>query len=143
LFLRGERRIISKNKNLLIIAVLTVTASLAIGILQEAANAQNQSSSSNTGAVSSRNLTGSVQVFPKLSQIIQSKASVSLSTAATTAEKSVGPNSHAISARVAVVNGYLVYTVRVVDTNNNIHRVIVDAGNGKVLSTLQFPFRMY
>ena len=93
--------------------------------------------------MSSRNLTGSVQIFPRLSQIIQSKASVSLSTAATTAEKSVGPNSHAISARVAVVNGYLVYTVRVVDTNNNIHRVIVDAGNGKVLSTTQFPFRMY
>ncbi len=55
----------------------------------------------------------------------------------------VGPNSHAISAHVAVVNGYLVYTVRVVDTNNNIHRVIVDAGNGKVLSTIQFPFMMY
>ena len=115
---------ITKSKNLLIIAVLSVTASLMIGILQEAANAQNQSSTSNTGAVSSRNLTGSVQIFPKLSQIIQSKASVSLSTAATTAEKSVGPNSHAISARVALVNGYLVYTVRVVDTNNNIHRVI-------------------
>src|SRR5215469_3126942 len=131
------------TKNLLIIAVLSVTASLMIGIMQEAANAQNQSNTSNTGAVSSRNLTGSVQIFPRLSQIIQSKASVSLSTAATTAEKSVGPNSHAISARVAVVNGYLVYTVRVVDTNNNIHRVIVDAGNGKVLSTIQFPFRMY
>ena len=89
---------------MLIIAVLGVTASITIGILQEA-SAQNQSSTSNTGAVSLRNLTGSVQVFPKLSQIIQSKASVSLSAAATTAEKSVGPNSHAISAHLAVVNG--------------------------------------
>jgi len=42
---------ISKNKNLLIITLLTVTASLTIGILREAVNAQNQSSSSNTGAV--------------------------------------------------------------------------------------------
>jgi len=134
---------ITKNKNLLMIAVLSITASLMIGILQEAANAQNQSNTSNTGALSSRNLTGSVQIFPRLSKIIQSKASVSLSTAAATAEKSVGPNSHAISARVAVVNGYLVYTIRVVDTNNNIHRVIVDAGNGKVLSTTQIPFRTY
>ena len=129
----------TKNKNLLIIAVLAVTASITIGILQEA-SAQNQSS---TNAVFLRNLTGSVQVFPRLSQIIQSKASVSLSAAATTAEKSVGQNSHAISAHVAVVNGYLVYTIRVVDTNNNIHRVIVDAGNGKVLSTIQFPLGMY
>jgi len=81
----------TKNKNLLIIAVLAVTASITIGILQEA-SAQNQSS---TNAVFLRNLTGSVQVFPKLSQIIQSKASVSLSAAATTAETSVGQNSHA------------------------------------------------
>jgi len=129
----------TKNKNLLIIAVLAVTASITIGILQEA-SAQNQS---RTNAVFLRNLTGSVQVFPRLSQIIQSKASVSLSAAATSAEKCVGQNSHAISAHVVVVNGYLVYTIRVVDTNNNIHRVIVDAGNGKVLSTIQFPLGMY
>jgi hypothetical protein len=30
--------------------------------------------------------------------------------------------------------------VRIVDSNNNIHRVIVDAGNGKVLSSQQVPF---
>ena len=38
------------------------------------------------------------------------------------------------------MNGFLVYTAHVVDANNNIHRVIVDAGNGKVLSTIQLPF---
>ena len=117
------------------IAALTVTASLITGILQEA-SAQTQSS---TGAFTLRNLTGSVQIFPSKSQIIQTKASVSLSAAATTAEKSVGPNSHATSAHISIVNGYLVYRVHVIDTNNNIHRVIVDAGNGKVLSTIQFP----
>ena len=120
---------------MLIIVVLIVTASLITGILQEA-SAQTQSS---TGAFTLRNLTGSVQIFPSKSQIIQTKASVSLSTAATTAEKSVGPNSHATSAHISIVNGYLVYRVHVIDTNNNIHRVIVDAGNGKVLSTIQFP----
>ena len=120
---------------MLIVAVLTVTASLITGILQEA-SAQTQSS---TGAFTLRNLTGSVQIFPSKSQIIQTKASVSLSAAATTAEKSVGPNSHATSAHISIVNGYLVYRVHVIDTNNNIHRVIVDAGNGKVLSTIQFP----
>jgi uncharacterized membrane protein YkoI len=130
-----EKEIITKNKNLLIIAVLVLTASSMIGILQ-VASAQSQSS---TGAITLRNLTGSVQIFPSKSQIIQTKASVSLSAAATTAEKSVGPNSHATSAHIAIVNGYLVYRVHVIDTNNNIHRVIVDAGNGKVLSTIQFP----
>ena len=130
-----KKEIITKNKNLLIIVVLIVTASLITGILREA-SAQTQSS---TGAFTLRNLTGSVQIFPSKSQIIQTKASVSLSTAATTAEKSVGPNSHATSAHISIVNGYLVYRVHVIDTNNNIHRVIVDAGNGKVLSTIQFP----
>jgi len=63
-----------------------------------------------------------------------------LSAAATSAEKAVGPNSHVISAHLGVVNGFLVYSAHVADTSNNIHRVIVDAGNGKVLSTIQLPF---
>jgi hypothetical protein len=54
-----KKEIITKNKNLLIIAVLTITASLITGILQEA-NAQTQSS---TGAFTLRNLTGSENYF--------------------------------------------------------------------------------
>ncbi|HET7149281.1 MAG TPA: hypothetical protein VFI73_12365 [Candidatus Nitrosopolaris sp.] len=136
---------ITKKRNLLIIAVLAVTASITSGILsvtyiQQAASAQNQNSTSNAGAIPLKNLTGSVQLFPKLSQTIQSKANVSLSAAASIAEKAVGPNSHVISAHLGVVNGFLVYSARVVDSSNNIHRVIVDAGNGKVLSTIQLPF---
>ncbi|MGC1929451.1 MAG: PepSY domain-containing protein [Candidatus Nitrosopolaris sp.] len=134
---------IIKNTKLLIIAVLSVTTSLTSAImvstyLQQVASAQNSTNS--TGAVTLSNLTGSVQVFPSLSQTIQSKANVSLSTAATNAEKSVGSSSHAISAHVGIVNGYLIYSVRIVDSNNNVHRVIVDAGNGKVLSSQQVPF---
>jgi uncharacterized membrane protein YkoI len=140
--------ITAKKRNLIIVAVLAVSASVSTGIfvstyIQQAASAQNQNSSNNTGsagAVPLRNLTGSVQIFPKLSQIIQSKANVSLIAAAGDAEKAVGLNSHATSAHIKIVNGYLVYSVRVVDTNNNIHKVIVDAGNGKVLSSQQVPF---
>jgi uncharacterized membrane protein YkoI len=136
---------ITRNKNSLMIAVLAVTASITTGILvstymQQAASAQNQSSTSNAGAAPLKNLTGSVQVFPRLSQTIQSKANVSLSAAATSAAKTVGPNSHVISAHLGIVNGFLVYTAHVVDAGNNIHRVIVDAGNGKVLSSIQLPF---
>jgi hypothetical protein len=72
--------------------------------------------------------------------MIQSKANVSLSTAATGAQSAVGANSHVISTHLGLVNGFLVYIAHVVDANNNIHRVIVDAGNGKVLSTTQLPF---
>jgi uncharacterized membrane protein YkoI len=138
--------ITTKNRNLLIIAAIAVTTSIIAGTLvstyiQQGASAQNQTNSSNAGAGGPlRNLTGSVQVFPRLSQIIQSKANISLSEAATGAEKAVGANSHVISAHLGIVNGFLVYVAHVVDANNNIHRVIIDAGNGKILSATQLPF---
>ena len=53
--------------------------------------------------------------------------------AAAVAEKAVGINSHATSANLGEERGYLVYTVRIVDGNSNTHKVIVDAGNGRVL----------
>ena len=134
---------ITRNTKLLIIAVLSVTASVTGAILtttymQQVAIAQNRTGS--TGTASLSNPTGSVQVFPGLSQTIQSKAKISLSTAVTIAEKSVGPSSHAVSVHIGVKNGYLVYSVRIVDSNNNLHWIIVDAGNGKVLLSRQLPF---
>jgi uncharacterized membrane protein YkoI len=106
--------------------------------MEQVAIAQNRTGSTSAG-VSLNNLTGSVQVFPGLSQTIQSKAKISLSTAATIAEKSVSPSSHAVSAHVGIKNGYLVYSVRIVDSNNNLHWIIADAGNGKVLLSQQLP----
>jgi uncharacterized membrane protein YkoI len=135
---------ITRNTKLLIITILSITASVTGAILatiymQQVAIAQNRTGSTGAG-VSLNNLTGSVQVFPGLSQTIQSKAKISLSTAATFAEKSVSPSSHAVSAHVGIKNGYLVYSVRIVDSNNNLHWIIVDAGNGKVLLSQQLPF---
>ncbi len=51
-----------------------------------------------------------------------------------TAEKTIGNSSHAVEAHFGMANGYLVYTVWVIDGSYNFHKVIVDAGNGKVLS---------
>jgi hypothetical protein len=52
-----------------------------------------------------QNLTGSLKVFPRLSQIIQSKANISVSTAVTAAEKAVGSGADAVSAY-----GYVEFT---------------------------------
>jgi hypothetical protein len=50
----------------------------------------------------------------------------------------VGTNSSAVAAFIHPESGFLVYNVFVMDgNNNNIHKVIVDAGNGKVLSNQQ------
>ncbi|MGB7953271.1 MAG: hypothetical protein WCF23_04760 [Candidatus Nitrosopolaris sp.] len=62
---------------------------------------------------------------------------VSLANASITAEKPVGANTHAAAVRIGVVHGFLVYMALVVDSSNNFHGVLVDAGNGKVLASTQ------
>jgi uncharacterized membrane protein YkoI len=81
------------------------------------------------------NITGSVPLLPTMMQALKSRVHTSLNDATTTALKSVAGNSSAVAAFIHPENGFLVYNVIVLDANNNIHRVIVDAGNGKVLSS--------
>jgi hypothetical protein len=70
-------------------------------------------------------------------QAIGSKVNVSLSDAATTAEGSIGNNSHAVAAHIDEQNGYLVYNVMVIDPSMNLSKVIVDPGNGQVMLSEQ------
>ena len=81
------------------------------------------------------NITGSVPLLPTMMQALKSRVHTSLNDATTTALKSVGGNSSAVAGFIHPENGFLVYNVIVLDANNNIHRVVVDAGNGKVLSS--------
>jgi uncharacterized membrane protein YkoI len=81
------------------------------------------------------NITGSVSLAPLIAKAIASRVNVSLVNAATIAEKAVGTNTHAVSVRLAVVHGFLVYRALVVDSNYGFHTVLVDAGTGKVLSS--------
>jgi uncharacterized membrane protein YkoI len=81
------------------------------------------------------NITGSVPLLPTMMQALKSRVHTSLNDATTTALKSVGGNSSAVAAFIRPENGFLVYNVIVLDASNSIHRVIVDAGNGKVLSS--------
>ena len=133
---------------LMVTAILAVPILLLSGItnvstyLSDALvinNSQSPSTSASTlstnTAYSSPNWVGSIQVSNALSQLIQSKVHTTLGNAAAGAEKAVGINSHATSANLGEERGYLVYTVRIMDGNNNSHKVIVDAGNGRVLFT--------
>ena len=83
------------------------------------------------------NITGSVPLGPTIAKAIASKVNVTLANASITAEKAVGANAHAAAVRIGVVHGFLVYMALVVDSNNNFHGVLVDAGNGKVLASTQ------
>jgi uncharacterized membrane protein YkoI len=76
----------------------------------------------------------SIKLSTVIGNALSSQIKVGLNQAAVIAEKAVGNNSHAVAAHFGVENGYLVYTVWVIDGTYNFHRVVVDAGDGKVLA---------
>jgi uncharacterized membrane protein YkoI len=84
-----------------------------------------------------QNITSSINLMNIIGQAIGSNVNVSLSDAATTAEGSVGNDSHAVAAHIDEQNGYLVYNVMVIDPSMNFSKVIVDPGNGQVLFSKQ------
>ena len=61
--------------------------------------------------MSGGNITGSVDLISVISEAIGSKVNVSLSDAATSAETSVGNESHAVSAELGENSGFLVYNM--------------------------------
>ena len=83
------------------------------------------------------NVTSSINLRNIISNALGSQIKVSLSNATTIAENSIGNNSHAVAAHIGDENGYLVYTIFVLDPNMNFNTVIVDPGNGQVLSSKQ------
>jgi hypothetical protein len=111
-------------------------------------NTQQQSSYSMgmRSGLQNQNWTGSISLFSPILDMFKSKIHTTLNSAITSAIGAVGTTggaagSNASAAAVAAFihpeNGFLVYNVFVLDPNNNIHRVIVDPGNGKVLSNQQ------
>jgi uncharacterized membrane protein YkoI len=133
-----------------IFAVL-LTAVWALGDVMTKQNADAQMMSTNnprmatttsnmTSSMSvkpSQNITSSINLMNIIGQAIGSKVNVSLSDAVTTAEASVGNGSHAVAAHIDDKNGYLIYNVMVIDPSMNFSKVIVDPGNGQVLSSKQ------
>jgi uncharacterized membrane protein YkoI len=80
-------------------------------------------------------LNGSVNVREQANRLIQDNIQVPFATALETAQTEVG-NGTAISGRLGVVQGYLVYIFKVANFDAQTSRiVIVDVGNGAVLYT--------
>lgn len=76
-------------------------------------------------------IVGSVQVGQGVAQYLD-RATVSLQDAVAAAQQATGLNTSATSVELEVENGYLVWEVAIGD-----QEVIVDAGNGEVLQTMQ------
>jgi hypothetical protein len=131
-----------------VFGTLLLTVVWALGDFMTKQNADAQTSGTNatdTGNMTAAdtmmkpglNITSSINLMNIIHQTIGSKVNVSLSDAATTAEGSVGNNSHAVAAHIDDKNGYLVYNVMVIDPSMNLSKVIVDPGNGEVLLSEQ------
>jgi hypothetical protein len=140
----------SKKRNLFVLATITILI-VSIGVstsdivLIQWVRAQSKTNVTNSTIEINKpnmtiggygpNITGSLSLRNMISKTIESQVNVSLVNATTIAEKTVGANAHAISARIGAVYGFVVYIALVVDSNHILHSVLVDAGNGKVLNS--------
>jgi hypothetical protein len=89
---------------------------------------------------SSQNITGSIILMPTMFNYAASQIKVNLSDAIASAQKQLGEKSRIVAANLGIENGYLTYTVYAIDPDMNVHRLIIDLGNGKVLFTQQLPW---
>jgi uncharacterized membrane protein YkoI len=69
-----------------------------------------------------------------LREILTSTVKTEFSEAANSAASAVD-GGMVVNGRLGVYQGYYVYTFEVLDSDNKVHHVIVDAGNGEVLYT--------
>jgi uncharacterized membrane protein YkoI len=87
-----------------------------------------------TYAHNNLDIDGSVNITEQVANQILSEAKVAFPEAAATAAGAVD-NGKVINGNLGVIEGFLVYSFTVVDDENKIFTVIVDAGNGEVLHT--------
>jgi uncharacterized membrane protein YkoI len=117
-------------------AISLAIASLVLSIpLHEIFAQETNSTQPNPMRTDVPQLNGSVNVQQQANQFIQDNVQVPFATALESAQAEVG-NGTAISGRLGVVQGYLVYIFKIANFDAETSRiVIVDAGNGAVLYT--------
>lgn len=136
----NEKRDKSTNRRVLTLAAISLLIAGIVGsaLFQENVQAQSNSTAGQNQTnmiMGAANITGSIPLRQTIAKAITSELHVSLANASLIAEKAVGSSAHAVSVRLGIVQGSLVYIALVVDSNNNFHHVFVDPGNGKVLAS--------
>ena len=117
-----------------VLAGMFVITSLQEIMAQETNNSTAQSNPQTRMGIPQLN--GSVNIVEQSNQFIQDSIQVPFATALETAQSEVGNGTTAISGRLGIVQGYLVYIVKVANFDSETSRtVVVDAGNVAVLHT--------
>ena len=128
---------------MIITAVLIATVSVGLFMNQHSVYAQMMGGHDSVGNRTSdlqedqRKMTinGTINLEQTIIEAIDSKVNVSLTQAITTAERSVGSNSFALAAFGADQGGFLAYTIILGTPGTEFYHVIVDPGNGQILSS--------
>ena len=89
------------------------------------------------------NWTGSIDIVSVIRNAFDPLIQVTLSNATSAAQQLVGEKSSAIASFIHPVNGYLVYITYVIDENNEVTKVITDAGHGQILETSQMTIEEF
>lgn len=120
------------NRGILILGLITAISVLVTGnYFMVTADAQITPSMKNEEG----NWTGSIQINSIIRDAFDPLIQVTLSDAASSAQKHVGENSSAIASFIHPSKGYLVYMTYVLDGDSQVTKVIVDAGNGQILDS--------
>ncbi|HEX2168869.1 MAG TPA: hypothetical protein VHF65_01090 [Nitrososphaera sp.] len=119
----------------IVLAGLFTTMSLQ-EIMAQQTNSTTTAQSNQTTRMGIPQINGSVNIEQRSNQLIRDSIQVPFATALETAQSEVGNGTAAISGSLGVVQGYLVYIIKVANFDADTSRtVIVDAGNGAVLYT--------
>jgi uncharacterized membrane protein YkoI len=131
---------IANSKVMLVSAIVAAGILLSAGILTFSPTAklwaQQQMITNNTSTFSNiPKITGSVNVGEQIKNIFKESTKIPFTTGAETAQKQIA-NGTVLGGHLGVTQGYLTYTYFVADAGKETgYKVIVDAGNGKVLYT--------
>ncbi len=88
-----------------------------------------------TSGLQEMTIIGTINLEQTIIEAIDSKVNTSLTKAITTAEQSVGNNSFALAVFGADIGGDLVYMIILGTPGTEFYNVIVDPGNGQILSS--------
>jgi uncharacterized membrane protein YkoI len=120
----------------IVLAGLFTTMSLQEIMAQQTNSTTTTAQSNQTTRMGIPQINGSVNIEQRSNQLIRDSIQVPFATALETAQSEAGNGTTAISGSLGVVQGYLVYIIKVANFDADTSRtVIVDAGNGSVLYT--------
>jgi hypothetical protein len=129
--------------SMLAMATLIAMMSIVISTNEHSINAQMMGDHGGFGNMTSglqvdqqeMTINGTINLEQTIIEAIDSKVNTSLTQAITTAEQSVGNNSFALAAFGADLDGDLVYVIILGTPGTEFYNVIIDPGNGQILSS--------